>query len=254
GVSLLGGAPHVSLLVARVCYQDAPQHATCNGSVLPAAVDWAVAQGARVISMSLGDTRGQDIFTNLNPDALQSSIQNATAKGVVVIAAAGNTCSPSEAHCTNCQDVEFPASIPSVVAVAAVDESGAVASFSCRGDDSGHPCIHIPQVDAVTGGRCDPDRKPEIAAPGVNILSSWTSGQYMLASGTSMATPFVTSAVALLLASRHGQLTSLQDVEALKVVLEGTAGPAVGAVAGHDPGAGYGILKAQNALASYPAD
>jgi len=231
GIDLLGGAPDVRLVVARVCSKD-----TCDPSVLPAAINWAVSQGADVISLSLGGEFGlRDALTERNID---SAVQSAIDSGTVVIASAGNK-GPDD------QDVESPASIPEVIAVGAVDEAGHVAPFSSRGDDAGNPCRGLPLPGGL-GGRCDPDKKPELVAPGVGIVSAWTGKEYRSADGTSQATPFVTAAVALILQGKP-DLPGRNDVLRLKSALVSSAAPLQGQVVPHDPAAGYGLLQAEAA-------
>jgi serine protease AprX len=99
-------------------------------------------------------------------------------------------------------------------------------------------------------GRCDPDKKPELVAPGVEVLSAWTEGNYVRATGTSQACPFVTSTVALLLEGRP-DLTSRSEVERLKEVLEQTALHVGGQKTPHDDAAGYGIVQAKAAYDAY---
>jgi thermitase len=129
-------------------------------------INYAVGQGAKIISLSLGGSYDSDIATAV------ASAQNA---GALVVAAAGNSGSTSK---------EYPAALSGVLAVAATDSNDSLASFSNRGS----------WVD--------------IAAPGVSILSTCNGSaslcnnhQYANMSGTSMATPMVSAAAALVLAA-----------------------------------------------------
>lgn len=129
--------------------------------VLAYAIDWAVANGADVINLSLG--------TDADANILKVVIANAQAHGVLVTAAAGND---------NAVTPQYPAAYPGVVAVTALDEANHKADFANYGPD---------WID--------------LAAPGVSITSTIpVSGSIMYAtwSGTSMAVPFVSGAAALL--------------------------------------------------------
>lgn len=120
--------------------------------------------------------------------------------------------------------VSYPASFNNTYAVAATDINNARAGFSSTG----------PQVD--------------LAAPGVDVLSSVRNGGYAEFSGTSMATPHVVGAVALLIGS--GQMTDDNNngtlFDEIKVRLASTAID-LGAE-GKDNNFGYGLLNAQAAL------
>jgi serine protease AprX len=241
GIDLKGGAPDALLIMARVCTD------LCDASTLPAAINWAVSQGADVISLSLGGEFG--LSDVLQERAIDQAIQAAIDSGVVVIASAGNK-GPDNA------DVESPASIPEVIAVGSVDEDGRVSAFSSRGDAT-QACNDF--LPGPLAGRCDPHKKPELVAPGNEILSTWSADaagtecdgeEYCVASGTSQATPFVTAAVALLLEGRP-DLPNRAAVLHLKQVLVDTARPVAGQVEPHDEAAGYGLLQAESALRAY---
>ena len=97
--------------------------------------------------------------------------------GVLLVAAAGNGGS-----------VYYPAAYDSVIAVSATDSDDSIASFSSTGSEV------------------------EIAAPGVNIISTYSDGQYAIGSGTSMACPHVAGAAALVYASEKLGLISPDEV------------------------------------------
>lgn len=122
---------------------------------------------ADVINLSLG---GEGDPT----DPLAVAVNNAVSLGVIVVAAAGNA--------YNYQTIGSPALAEQAIAVAAVDKQGKLANFSSKGP--------VPGYNQLI--------KPEISAPGVDILSTIPGGGYMSASGTSMAAPHIAGAAALL--------------------------------------------------------
>jgi subtilisin len=135
-----------------------------------AGMNWAIASGCRVISMSLG----ANIPTV--SVAYETVGRRALEAGTLVVAAAGNNASR---RFGNLGFVGVPASSPSIMAVAAVDASLDLADFSARSNP-------------VAGGQVD------IAAPGVAVYSSWPMpDRYNTISGTSMATPHVAGIAAL---------------------------------------------------------
>ncbi|MGH7242460.1 MAG: S8 family serine peptidase [Phycisphaerales bacterium] len=109
---VIGVAPSASLIIGKVLN---------NGgygldSWIATGIDWAVSQGANVISMSLGgDT--------VEP-ALQDACLNAFNAGVLVVAAAGNS---------GTSDPSYPASFPGVMSISALDSTSTLASFSSFG-------------------------------------------------------------------------------------------------------------------------
>ncbi|MES2154863.1 MAG: S8 family serine peptidase [bacterium] len=237
GIDLLGGAPGVTLVIAKVCGPG-----SCNSQAIPDAINWAVSKHAQIISMSFGGDAALGVL-GLNQDAMTQALNGAIAKGIVAVAAAGNT-GPSN------DDVSEPADIPDVIGVGAIQEDGTVWTNSSRGSPMANRCQPSPIPVLPSAGRCDPSKKPELVAPGVDILSSWTDDKYVRATGTSQATPFVTSAIALLLQGR-APLHNADDVRHLKTVLEQTARPVPGQTLPHDDAAGYGLLQAKAAYDAY---
>lgn len=128
-------------------------------------VDWAMKQGVQVMNFSFG--------TTYNSSALETKIQEAASKGIILIGAAGNT---------NGGSLLYPAAYTSVISVGATDQNDSLASFSSLG--------------------------AEVTAPGVSIQSTIPGGGYAQWSGTSMAAPHVAGAVALMLANKQ---TNIRD-------------------------------------------
>lgn len=141
-------------------------------------IDYATKMGAKILSNSWGGGG----FSQTLLDAINRSNE----AGTLFVAAAGNS------RNNNDQRPSYPASynVPNIVSVAAIDNKGALASFSNYGKNSVH-----------------------VGAPGVNVVSS-TGGGYESYSGTSMATPHV-SGVAALLWSQEPELTAVQVKERL---------------------------------------
>jgi thermitase len=144
----------------------------------------------RIISASWGSTQ--------KSRALEDVIRKAYENGILFVAAAGN------ASTNNDRSPHFPSSynVPNVVSVAAMDRHDQLASFSNYGEKS-----------------------VVIAAPGVEILSTWLGNQYEEKSGTSMATPVVAGVAALIVAEnprisvdelRKKLLASTDPIVALK--------------------------------------
>ncbi|WP_147457401.1 S8 family serine peptidase [Micromonospora sp. CV4] len=191
-----GVAPGAKLVVGKVCATT-----ECQDSDIIAGMQWAAPQ-ARVINLSLGDTDTPAL------DPLETAVQDLSHRyGTLFVVAAGNEGKP--------KSVMTPASADDALAVAAVDADDQRAYFSSRGPRVGDN--HI---------------KPEISAPGVDIVAAAPGGDYAPMSGTSMATPHVAGSAAIL-AGRHPDWSGAQ----LKAALMGSAKPA-GADSLYEQGAG----------------
>ena len=129
----------------------------------------------RVISASWG--------SNSRSKALEDTIRAASDAGILFIAAAGNDGSDNDRR------PHFPSNydIPNVISVAALDRNDKLASFSNYGAKSVH-----------------------VAAPGKDIVSTWLNDGYRAASGTSMATPYVSGIAALIISNDPG--ISMKDL------------------------------------------
>lgn len=234
---VLGMAPGAALIHVKAV----PASGSAEGSDVARAIDRAADMGAHVIVLSLGGGQGLPIIGQQVEDAVNRAID----EGIVVIAAAGNAEEGSSG--SECE-VSSPGSVPAVIAVAAVDEDQRIADFSCTGNNSGGPLgILRPE---------DPNRKPELSAPGVALIGPWpgldcagTRSSYCVLSGTSQAAPIVGGAVALLLEAHPDMRRQGRDtVIAIKRALTETAETAPGQSAPHDDRYGYGIVRVDEAL------
>jgi len=174
---VVGVAPQARILAYKVCAADG----TCSDFAIQQAVARAVADGAKVINLSLGDTA----FSQ----SLNQSVQEAWNAGVVIVAGAGNdgTTAPF-----------YPAAFDNVVSVGAFDEDHQRASFSNYGSwvDLAAPGNYI--LSTYPLSKCE-----EAGTPG-------DTGCYAWLSGTSMATPHVAGAAALIWS--RGDVTSNAQV------------------------------------------
>ncbi|MFE7246175.1 S8 family serine peptidase, partial [Streptomyces sp. NPDC057580] len=181
-----GVAPGSSLLIGKVL-NDAGYGLD---SWIIAGMQWAVDQKADVVSMSLGNPRIGDCA---DPMA-QATQELSKSKHTLFVVAAGNSGPGAET-------VSSPGCVPGVLTVGAVDRDDTTAQFSSRGPV------------AVTH-----TLKPEIAAPGVDISAAAAGGRgvyaYRTMSGTSMATPHVAGAAAVV-RQAHPDWTAQQIKAAL---------------------------------------
>jgi subtilisin len=164
-----------------------------DGGIL-AGIDWAVSNGCHVVSMSLGaPARLGETYSTI----YETVAQRALSQGTLIIAAAGN-----ESYRPNTiNPVGRPANCPSIMAVGAVDKQLQMSFFS---NGSINP----------NGGQID------IAAPGLEVYSSWSTKAYPMAryntiSGTSMATPHVAGIAAL-----HAEATGKRGLELWALLMQ----------------------------------
>jgi subtilisin len=179
GRGVVGVAPGARLWSLRV-FQ-------CGGltfwSDVAAALDWSLdpAHKMDVVNLSLGGGGRDDGSCATTTHVLHMAICRTVAANVTVVVAAGNNARDAS--------LDIPAAYDEVITVSATDSLDALASFSNFGAD----------VD--------------LAAPGRRILATYIDGQYVRLSGTSMASPHVAGAAALLIASSKRSL-SPADVRA----------------------------------------
>ncbi len=163
GIEVAGVTWQCRLLPVRVL---ARARNTMNGQIkgigssadIAAGITWAADHGAQVINLSLGGSDDTTVERN--------AVAYAVSKGVVVVAAMGNS---------GTSDPGYPAAYPDVIAVGAVNAVDKRAAFSQTGPHIG------------------------VVAPGVNVLSTYWDDTYAFLQGTSMASPHVAGVAALIL-------------------------------------------------------
>ncbi|MGC4851387.1 S8 family serine peptidase [Micromonospora sp. DT15] len=184
-----GVAPGARLLVGKVLDDDGSGYS----SSIIAGMEWAAHSGAKVVSMSLGGDPTD------GTDPMSQAVNDLTAEtGALFVVAAGNSGAA--------RTVGAPGAAAAALTVGAVDRADELAEFSSRGPRLG-----------------DNGLKPEITAPGVGIVAARAAGTamgtpvddaYTTASGTSMATPHVAGAAAIL-AQEHPDWSAAKLKDAL---------------------------------------
>jgi major intracellular serine protease len=163
--TILDVAPEAQLLICKVLGKagGGTYHSIIKG--LKWATHWRGANGerVRVINMSLGGSH--------NDPKLYQAILDACAEGILVCVASGNEGDSNEST----YEFAYPALYNECITVAACDKFKKLAGFSNE---------HL-QVDVI--------------AAGVDIESTYLNGQYAILSGTSMATPHISGALALVI-------------------------------------------------------
>jgi len=206
-IGVAGGCPNCQLMNGKVL-NDSGSGAyswIANGIV------WASDNNAKVINMSLGGS--------IKSFTLENAVNYAWSKGVVVVAAAGNSANPSKT---------YPAAYTNAIAVAATNNKDQKASFSSYGA-----------------------KWVDVAAPGENIYSTFPNHPYKInkslgydfGSGTSMATPMTSAVAALIWSTPYG--TSASQV---RTRLEKKADK----IAGTGTYWSKGRVNAANAVSSLP--
>ncbi len=175
GVGVTGVAPGAKVMPLQAL------DANGNGNVsdVAAAFNYAGQNGVRIVNASLGGA------------ATSQTLEHAIADNpnTLYVVAAGNNATNNDDPSTPSYPCDLPEA--NLICVGATDQNDRLASFTNYG---------AANVD--------------LFAPGVNIASTWTGGRYVYASGTSMATPMVSGALALMLA-RNPSLTAAQLKAAL---------------------------------------
>ncbi|WP_446323515.1 S8 family peptidase [Actinacidiphila glaucinigra] len=186
-----GVAPKADLLIGKVLGDDG---AGSESQVIDG-MEWAVAEHAKVVNMSLG----ADMETD-GTDPMSQAVNALTASSDALFVVAAGNAGPGPST------VGSPGAADAALTVGAVDRDDSLADFSSRGPRFGDQAV-----------------KPDVTAPGVGIVAARAAGttlgtpidaNYVAASGTSMATPHVAGAAALL-AQQHPDWGAQQLKDAL---------------------------------------
>ena len=191
GTNQIGVAPHATWIAAKGCETN-----SCSTNALLSSGQFMVAptnlngQNPQpnlrpdIVSNSWGNGNGGDTF-------YQAIVQAWVASGIFPSFASGNS-GPG------CGTVWSPGSYSESYTVGSFDINNVIASSSSRGP-------------SPLGGII----KPNIAAPGVNVRSSWNNGSYQILSGTSMATPHLSATVALMWSAVPALRRNISGTEAI---------------------------------------
>jgi subtilisin len=168
------------------------------------AIDWCIQNDIHIMSMSLG--------TNQDSPNMYDAIKRAYNKGIVIVCAVGND---SQGDTVN--TVDYPAKYKETISVAAIDVGQKIGSFSSRGAEV------------------------EVSAAGVDVFSTYPNKKYAKLSGTSMATPHIAGAVALMQSkakNRYGKFLTTEEVRLLLQMNSKDLG-----ISGKDNLFGYGAFS-----------
>ena len=220
GLGVAGMAPDVALMPVKVLVDGVGSEADLARGIL-----WAVEHGADVINLSLGaDCEEDDVWPECGSEVADEAIKRAAEAGAIIVAAAGNS---------GKKTLVYPANHPDVIAVTAVNYNANLAFYS----------NYRYGVTLAAPGGDNMDQNLDGYPDG--ILQETFSGDYgwgyYFMIGTSMATPHVTGAVALLRSFAPHAMPEL-ILQALTQTARDLGD------GGYDPRYGYGLIQTADAL------
>lgn len=145
-------------------------------------LNWAISQNVDVISMSLG--------IEVPVPVIEDAVNRAASKDIICVCAAGNDGYGRHEVIS----IDYPAGYESTIAVGAIDTNRNSAYFSSIGN-----------IDVVTFG--------------VDVISTYPNGRYAALSGTSMATPYISGAIALIQANAKNRLGRRLTLSEIRMML-----------------------------------
>lgn len=182
-------APEVKILALKALDGQGIGLTPWIWDALDYALSWRGPKGekVRIISMSLSSSEDDQYY--------HDKIKNAISKGIIVACAAGNAGDNSP----DTDELAYPGAWQEVVCIGACDNDGIPAFFSNSNDE----------IDCV--------------APGVYINSTYNNGGYAVMSGTSMATPHISGALALIITAKEKELgRELKEPEIFELLMKCT--------------------------------
>jgi type VII secretion-associated serine protease mycosin len=216
-----GIAPEAKILSIRVIPdRNDPHYGAYDGEPeksiqdsLAKGIRYAVDNGAKVISMSIGYSAPSGV--------VRAALQYAAARGAVLIASSGNSGQNDQHRAHGLAPVSFPAEYPGVLSVGAVGRDGKAAGFSSN------------------------NLSVQVAAPGVHVPAQGRDSMYWTVDGTSPACALV-AGVAALIVSKYHRLSPALVLQALTTTARNPGG------GGYNPrtGLGFGIVDAAAALSA----
>lgn len=227
GIGVVGVAPSAKILPVKVL-----EDGSGSSEDIGDGIRWAADHGADVVNLSLGSVPGGQALAISGLDsAMREAIAYARSKGVLTVAAAGNS---STALCND------PAFTSAAICVGATDRNGLHSWYSELPNKTDFKSVSAPGGAGLTS--CDDDIWSTV--PRGTGSAACGQGDYDAYAGTSMATPHVAAVAALL----YAQGRSVDQVE--NALLSTAVTPGAGTRGTWSPAYGYGVVDAQAAVGS----
>lgn len=224
-----GICPSASAVIVKVSGKGR----SCTDEMASRAIRFCMEKGVDIILLSMNPEKA-----NLGEEAEQAC-KEALKKGIFVVVPAGDDGYMDDG------DVDLLSNVDEVISVGSIGKKILISPFSSRGNQA--------EIIGKRKERIDPNKKPELVAPGEDILSSYLRGAYVKLSSTSVAAAFVAGILALLLQTYPNYQKDIGSIELVKEILALTAAKIggnelySGGAFPHNDRYGYGLIKAYDA-------